>query len=289
MNKLQRSSLLGGLIPTGPIVTEGSESPSSVPESLPRWRAERISLVCNSRVFLFKEDCLKQQEQEQELNFFLIRCSVCFTWVVVFPPCDFLSQGFCVQRGVLKAETNFWSWIRSWQCEIHEPNWPILWFVSRKAPAAILSAEGRRAAAATATTTVKLHYKIVVLRGFFVVFGWWPSTPFVDCLLISGKLLELLQLSIVKELGKPPSQEAGASSSSFGVKELWETQNHTGSLPARWQQSQEYQRMWWIQTEDIIIVIKGNHHKPRLLHLQVPQVLIACFHMELQINQFWLH
>jgi hypothetical protein len=77
-----------------------------------------------------------------------------------------------VQRGVLKAETNFWSWIRSWQCEIHEPNWPILWFVSRKAPAAILSAEGRRAAAATATTTVKLHYKIVVLRGFFVVFGW---------------------------------------------------------------------------------------------------------------------
>jgi hypothetical protein len=38
--------------------------------------------------------------------------------------------------------------------------------------------------------------------------------------LISGKLLELLQLSIVKELGKPPPQEAGASSSSFGVKEL---------------------------------------------------------------------
>jgi hypothetical protein len=31
--------------------------------------------VCNIRVFLFKEDCLKQQEQqeqEQELNFFLI-------------------------------------------------------------------------------------------------------------------------------------------------------------------------------------------------------------------------
>jgi hypothetical protein len=116
--------------------------------------------VCNIRVFLFKEDCLKQQEQqEQELNFFLIRCSVCFTWVVVFPPCDFLSQSFCVQRGVLKAETNFWSWIRSWQSEIHEPNWPILWFVSRKASAAILSVEGRRAAAATATTTVKLHYK----------------------------------------------------------------------------------------------------------------------------------
>jgi hypothetical protein len=31
--------------------------------------------------------------------------------------------------------------------------------VSRKTPAAILSVEGRRAAAATATTTVKLHYK----------------------------------------------------------------------------------------------------------------------------------
>jgi hypothetical protein len=31
--------------------------------------------------------------------------------------------------------------------------------VSRNAPAAILSVEGRRAAAATATTTVKLHYK----------------------------------------------------------------------------------------------------------------------------------
>jgi hypothetical protein len=60
---------------------------------------------------------------------------------------------------VLKAETNFWSWIRSWQCEIHEPNWPILWFVPRKARAAILSVEGRRAAAATATTTVKLYYK----------------------------------------------------------------------------------------------------------------------------------
>lgn len=80
MNKLQRSSLLGGLIPTGPIVTEGSESPSNVPESLPQWRAERISLVCNTRVFLFKEDCLKQQEQEQEqeLNFFLIRASSVF-------------------------------------------------------------------------------------------------------------------------------------------------------------------------------------------------------------------
>jgi hypothetical protein len=31
--------------------------------------------------------------------------------------------------------------------------------VPRKAPAAILSVEGRRAAAATATTTVKLYYK----------------------------------------------------------------------------------------------------------------------------------
>jgi hypothetical protein len=35
--------------------------------------------------------------------------------------------------------------------------------------------------------------------------------------LISGKLLELLQFFIVKELGNPPP---GASSSSFGVKEL---------------------------------------------------------------------
>jgi hypothetical protein len=38
--------------------------------------------------------------------------------------------------------------------------------------------------------------------------------------LISGKLLELLQFFIVKELGKPPPPSAGASSSSFGVKEL---------------------------------------------------------------------
>lgn len=55
---------------------------------------------------------------------------------------------------------------------IHEPNRPILWFVSRKAPAAILSVEGRRTAAATATTTSETSLQRVVLCGFFVVFGW---------------------------------------------------------------------------------------------------------------------
>jgi hypothetical protein len=38
--------------------------------------------------------------------------------------------------------------------------------------------------------------------------------------LISGKLLELLQFFIVKELGKLPPPPPGTSSSSFGVKEL---------------------------------------------------------------------